>query len=212
MIDDKNISTTILEALTNNLDYTRKVLPFLRKEYFQTDAEKKVFEIQANFFEKFEALPTKDILTIELNSGGIYESLHEECINLVENFTKDQKNTDWLIDASEKYCKDRALFNAMTHAIEIMDGQDKKFSKDAIPGFLEEALAVSFDNSVGHDYLMDAEKRFDYYLNPENKIPFDIEILNTVTKGGYSLKTLNIVAAGCVHPSTKIKIRLRKRT
>lgn len=196
MSEDKNISTTILEALTNNLEFTRKVLPFLKKEYFQTDAEKKVFEIQADFFEKFEALPSKEILKVELNSGGIYESLHEECSDLVRGFDTAIKNTEWLIEASERYCKEKALFNAMTQAIEIMDGQDKKLSKNAIPGILEDALAVSFDSSVGHDYLMDAEKRFEYYTNPENKIPFDIDILNTITKGGYSFKTLNIIAAG----------------
>lgn len=196
MGEDKDISITILEALTNNLEFTRKVLPFLKKEYFQTDAEKKVFEIESDFFEKFEALPTKDILKIELNSSGLYESLHDDCITLVNDFDKDIKNTDWLIEASEKYCRERALLNAMTLSLQIMDGEDKKLSRNIIPSLLEDALAVSFDNSVGHDYILDAEKRFDYYSNPENKIPFDIEILNTITKGGYSLKTLNIVAAG----------------
>jgi replicative DNA helicase len=195
-MSEKNISTAILEALTNNIEYTKKVLPFLKKEYFQSDAEKAIFEIESAFFERFEKLPTKEILRIELNSAGIYESLHGECIGVVEDFTNEIKNTDWLIESSERFCKDRALFNAMTRAIQIMDGQDKKFATSAIPGLLEEAIAVSFDNSVGHDYLLDADKRWDYWTNPENKIPFDIDILNTVTKGGYSMKTLNIVAAG----------------
>lgn len=195
-MDDKDISITILEALTNNIEFTRKVLPFLKKEYFQSDAERKIFEIESDFFEKFEALPTKDILKIELNSGGVYESLHEQCIDLVNSFERDIKNTEWLVEASEKYCKDRALLNAMTLSLQIMDGEEKKLSKNAIPGLLEDALAISFDNSVGHDYILDADKRYEYYTNPENKIPFDIDILNEVTKGGYSLKTLNIVAAG----------------
>jgi replicative DNA helicase len=191
----KDINFAILESLTNSLDFTRKVLPFLKEEYFQSQSDKEIFKLASTFFEKYDALPTPEILKIELNSKPLAEAIYNSCIQTISEFESIPKNLDWLITSSEKFCRDRAIYNAIMQSIHIMDGKENKLSKDSIPGLLEEALAIGFDNSIGHDYFADAEERFDFYTKVETKIPFDIDMLNLVTKGGYSFKTLNIVAA-----------------
>lgn len=191
----ENISSSIVEALTNNEEFTRKVLPFLKLEYFQTQSEKEIFKVSQEFFEKYDTLPTPEILKIELNQRNIPEAVHKECIEEVNSFSKIPKQTEWLVESAEKFCRDRAIYNAMMTALYIMDGKEKKISQNEIPELLEEALGVCFDNSVGHDFFEDAAERFDFYTKVENKIPFDIDMLNLITKGGYTFKTLNLVAA-----------------
>ena len=193
----ETVETTILKNLIHNDEYSRKVLPFINKEYFEDYNEKVVFEEISNFIVKYNNLPTKETLIIESeNRTDITdESAHQikEFIGLLEPTPSDDQ---WLLDTTEKWCKDRAIYLALVESISIADGNDDKKTQDAIPSILSDALAVSFDNQVGHDYLNDYEERYEFYHQKEEKIPFDLEFFNKITKGGLPNKTLNIALAG----------------
>lgn len=190
-----SIPATILEALTNNEEFTRKSFPYLKKEYFQLEHQKEIFDVISDYFTQYDSIPTLEILKIELNARNLIETIYNECIEEVNQYSNIKKDTDWLLNTAEKYCKDRAIYIAILQAIQIADGNDKKNLPGAIPEILEKALGVSFDTSIGHDYFEDAAERYDYLTLKENKVPFDIDILNQITKGGYSFKTLNLVVA-----------------
>ena len=193
----KNITLTILENLIHNEDYARKVLPFIKEEYFTDRNEKIVFSEIVSFSEKYSRFPTLTSLEVELDSRkDLTEQNYKDIKEVVNSLTNDEVDQEWLIDTTEKFCKDRAIYNAVVDGISIIEGRDSNRKPDALPSLLTDALAVSFDNSVGHDYIEDASSRFDYLHRKEERIPFDLEYFNKITKGGLPQKTLNIALAG----------------
>ena len=193
----KNIEKTILANLIHNEDYARKVLPFIKETYFQDRNEKIVFSEIASFSEKYSKFPTLTSLEVELDSRkDLTEQQYKDIKELVSTLTNDPVDTEWLTDTTEKFCKDRAIYNAVVDGISIIEGRDSNRKPDALPSLLTDALAVSFDNRVGHDYIEDASSRFDYLHRKEERIPFDLEYFNKITKGGLPQKTLNIALAG----------------
>ena len=198
MSTDQTIERTTLSELVGNEQYARKVLPFIKSEYFSDRTERIVFEEIQKFVEKYNALPTKSTLEIEIDTRrDLNENDISSILQTVKSLKADKEvNYEWLVETTEKWCKDRAVYNAIVEGISIIDGKDKTRGADSIPSILTEALAVGFDNHVGHDYLEDSESRFDYYHTIEEKIPFDLEFFNRITKGGLPPKTLNIALAG----------------
>ena len=193
------IETTILGNLLQNEEYTRKVLPFLKNDYFTSNAEKIVYGTVNDFVTKYNSLPTKEALSIELQEVKINEEEFKETMELLDEISKDtEEYTDlgWLLDTTEKFCQDKAIYNAVVESISILDNPKSNQGKGAIPEILSDALSVSFDPHVGHDYLDDSDDRFDFYHRVEEKIPFDLEYFNKITKGGLSQKSLNICLAG----------------
>ena len=196
MISDR-IEYTILSNLFHKEEYARKVLPFLKEDYFVERTEQVLFTTIFDFITKYNNVPTRDAILIEVNSRkDINDTEHnniKDYVNAIKNLETDEQ---WLLDTTEKWCKDRAVHNAVLSGIKILDGKDKKQSAEAIPHILSDALAVSFDKSVGHDYIDDAEKRYDWYHTKEKRYKFDLEYMNRITKGGVPAKTLNIALAG----------------
>jgi replicative DNA helicase len=193
----EKIEQSILRNLLCNEEYYRKVVPFLKADYFQEIDERVIFEEIQDFSVKYEKLPTKEVLEINLqNRNDLTEDVYKESITKINQFSTEWVDKDWLINTTEKWCKDRAIYNALLQSIKIADGADKNLSRDAIPSILQEALAVSFDEYIGHDYVDNAEQRYEYYHRDEAKIPFDLEKFNLITKGGIPNKTLNVALAG----------------
>jgi len=193
----ETIENTIIRNLVINEEYTRKVLPFLKPEYFDNTHEKIIFEESAKFIVQYDKCPTKEILTIECEKR---KDINDDTFKEISKYLNDIDNSpvqeDWLVDSTEKWCKERAIYLALVESISIADGHDIKKGVDAIPAILSEALAVGFDNHVGHDYLEDYGDRFDFYHKKEERIEFDLEFFNKITKGGLPNKTLNIALAG----------------
>jgi len=193
----ENIETTILRNLLFNNDYCRKVLPFIHKEYFENFHEKVVFEEISKFMVSYENLATKEVLLIESEKRtDITEDTYKVICEYVSSLDNSPADLEWLYNVTEKWCRDRAIYIALMESIKIADGQDENKNRDAIPSILQEALSVSFDNNIGHDYLQNYEERYEYYHRKEEKIPFDLEYFNKITKGGLPPKTLNIALAG----------------
>jgi len=196
-MNNERIETTILKNFFYNEDFTRKALPFVKPDYFTNRIEKLLYEEVYNFVNQYKNLPTKETILIEFNRR---KDLNEEEVKsvkeLVNTFTNEKSDLQWLLDTTERFCKDRAVHNAVLSGIKILDGKDKLKQPEAIPGILSEALAVSFDNHIGHDYIADAESRFDWYHTKEKRYPFDLSFFNRITKGGVPSKTLNIALAG----------------
>jgi replicative DNA helicase len=192
------IEQAILSNLIHNEEYCRKVVPHLKKEYFADRKEAAIVMILLNFFEQYNKPASPEIVQIELsNLKGFTDKEIPEMQEYAKTLQADvATNQDWLIENSEKFCKDRAVYNAILDSIKIIEGRDKVHTQDAIPTILSEALGVCFDNHVGHDYLQDAQSRFDFYHRVEEKVAFDLEMFNKITKGGLSKKTLNIALAG----------------
>ncbi len=207
----EKVEFLILRNLLHNEEFIRKVLPFLKTEYFEDQNQKIVFEEISSFVQQYNQLATKEVLFIEVEKRkDINESSFKEVSHLIDCLDNVVVELEWLTTTTEKWCRDRAIYLALMESIHIADGKDEKKSRDSIPSILSDALAVSFDNHVGHDYLQDYEKRYELYHKKEDKIEFDLEYFNKITKGGLPNKTLNIALAGCVHPETKVKIRFRK--
>ena len=186
-----------LSKLILNDTYTRKVLPFIKDDYYDTTSHKILFSTLSEYVNKFETLPEPNALKIEIEKRrDITEEIYREVENFIDNLDRDQYNDDWLIETTEKWCKEKAIYLALMESVKIADGQDKTRTKDAIPSIMSEALGVCFDEHVGHDYIKDSDDRYDFYHKKEEKIPFDIEYLNKITKGGLPNKTLNIALAG----------------
>lgn len=191
------IETTILKNLVHNEDYMRKVFPFLKDAYFTNTSDKLVYGLVKSFIEKYNKTPTVEALEIALFNSGTQEALFKEASDILKELGKYEKSDmQWLVDETEKFCKDKAVYNAILQSIGIMEGRDKNVTKDGIPSLLQEALGVCFDDSIGHNYFDDHSERFDFYNRIETRIPFDIELLNKVTKGGLPNKTLNVALAG----------------
>ncbi len=191
------IETKILSNLIHDEQYCRKVIPFIKKEYFSDRKEAVLSSEIINFFTKYNKSATKEILQIEVsNRKDLTDKELTELTEYIGSLTHEEVNEDWMMENTELFCKDKAVYNAILSSIKIIDGADKVHTKDAIPSILSDALAVSFDNHIGHDYLDDHHERFDFYHRVEEKIPFDLEMFNKITKGGLNKKTLNIVLAG----------------
>ena len=193
----EKVESTILRNLLCSEDYYRKVVPFIKPDYFQDMSERVVFEEIQDFSTKYDKIPTKEVLNIGLQQRtDLNDDTFKTATNLVENFNDEWVDTEWLLDSTEKWCQERAVYNALLQSIKIADGGDEKLDKGAIPSILQDALAVSFDEYIGHDYVDQALDRYAYYHKDELKIPFDLEKFNLVTKGGLPNKTLNIALAG----------------
>jgi len=193
----ERIETTILRNLVHNEEYSRKVIPFIEPTYFEQRSEKVIFEEITHFIVKYGSAITTEALNIEVeNRTDLNESEVKETREICNSLDDSLVDQQWLLDTTEKWCRDRAIYIALMESISIADGQDEKKNRDAIPSILSDALAVSFDNNIGHDYLQNYEERYEFYHKKEEKIPFDLEYLNKITKGGLPNKTLNIALAG----------------
>ena len=192
-----NVELLILRSLLYNEDYARKVVPFIQGDYFEQPSQKITFEEIATFITDYDELPSKEALYIEVEKrNDVTEELYKQITELIGVLDDSPSDEEWLLNTSEKWCRDRAIYLALMESIRIADGQDEKKDKGAIPSILSDALAVSFDNNIGHDYLKDYEERYESYHRKEDKIPFDLEYFNKITKGGIPNKTLNIALAG----------------
>ena len=191
------LETTILNNLFFQEEYTRKVLPFLKEDYFPLRTDKILFTEIYKFVEKYNNLPTKEAILIELaQRKDVNEDEHNTLKDNINSITKLDSDPQWLLDTTEKFCKDRAVHNAVLDGIRILDKKDSKRTPEAIPSILADALAVSFDQHIGHDYIDDADRRFKWYHTKETKYQFDLDYMNRATKGGVPSKTLNIALAG----------------
>jgi replicative DNA helicase len=192
-----NLEVTILSNLIYNEKYTRKVLPFLKSDYFTAREHKIIFLEIHEYVSQYDAMPSLNAIGIECQERiDLTEEQFKEIIGVLNVLSNDTADFDWLIDTTEKWCQERAIYLSLMESVKIADGQDSKRDKGAIPSILSEALGVSFDQHVGHDYVSDAEARYDFYHRKEDKIPFDLSFFNKITKGGLPNKTLNIALAG----------------
>ena len=192
------IEPLILGSLLHNEEYTRKVLPFLEEEYFDSLENKLIYRTIDTYIKDYNSVPTKDALRLSLEeSRSVSEEQFDIICKTVDELSYDEKNSeDWLIDKTETFCQDKALYNAIRTSIGVMDSKDSALDKGSIPKLLQDALGVSFDNSVGHDFLENVDERYEFYHHKEARLEFDIDLLNTVTKGGLPRKSLNIILAG----------------
>ena len=196
---NERIEQTILRNLFRDEDYFRKVLPFLKSEYYEELNEKIIYEEIRKFADKYDRLPTEEVVLIEIERrDDISDQTFGEVRSICKSFAdvEEDPTKDWLLDATEKWCKDRAIYLALMESIKLAEGKDEKKSRDAIPDILKEALSVSFDDHIGHDYLEDYSERFDFYTKDEARMPFDLEYFNKITKGGLVNKSLNVALAG----------------
>lgn len=191
------IETVILQNLIFNENFMRKTIPFLKSEYFSDSVEQNIFDGIKNFVERYNNVPTTEALIIAFqNNRTLNDDLYKSIIETINNFGEKVLNETWLLHETEKFCKDKALYNAILTSISIIDGKEKSLSTDGIPSILQTALGVCFDDRVGHDYLENADDRFEFYNKVESRIPFDLDYFNKITNGGLPNKTLNVCLAG----------------
>ncbi len=194
---NQTIERTALTHLVSNEEFARKVLPHMKSDYFSDRTERTIFEEIEKFVDKYKKIPTQTSLEIEVQSRkDLNEDDYKKVAEVIRTLEKTEVDFEWLVNTTEQFCKDKAVYNAIVEGIQIIDGKDKNRDVSAIPNILTDALAVGFDNRVGHDYLLDADPRYDFYHTVEKKIPFDLEFFNKITKGGLPPKTLNIALAG----------------
>ena len=192
------LETTILSQLIYNEDYCRKAIPFLQGEYFKDETERFVYNIIQNHLDDYNTLPTPEILSITVKQQvwEDREQLYDDVIEYIDNLNNSEIDNVWLIDNTERFCQESSVYNAIMNSIKIIDGRDKENSKGAIPEILSKALSVSFDNHIGHDWIEDLHERYDFYHKTEKRVPFDLEYMNLITKGGLPQKTLSCILAG----------------
>jgi len=193
------METTILKSLLSNEQYARKVIPFLKKEYFQNVSERILITKITEYMTKYSNPPTAESISIELNNDTtLNENDYTSTLGVLDSFKdyNEEHETQWLVDKTEEFCQDKAIYNAVMESISIIDGKSKSKNRQAIPSILSEALGVEFDSHVGHDFLDDYEERYDFYHTVEERIPFDLDYFNRITKGGIPRKSLNIILAG----------------
>ena len=189
----------ILQNLISNDEYSRRVIPFIKDEYFHNKIDKKVFSIIREYIISYNGIPTKEAIVLSLQKDNtINEDEYKDAISLVEDISQDHKEPDlnWITEETERFCKDKAIYNAIMESIHIIDGKSNTQTENAIPNILSDALSVSFDTHIGHDYIEDSDERFEFYHRVEKRVPFDLDFFNTITNGGTPQKTLNIVMAG----------------
>ena len=193
----ERIERTTLKNLIHNDEYARKVLPFLKEEYFTERFDKILFREIYHFITKYNNLPTKEALSIELNNRkDVNETEYKTITDILGTLNKEQIDQKWLVETTEKFCKDRAIHNAILGGIQILDGKDKAHSPEYLPEMLSQALSVSFDQKIGHDYLTETKERYDFYKRKEERLELDLDFFNKITRGGIPSKTLNICLAG----------------
>ena len=193
----ERIERTALKNLIHNEDYCRKVLPFIKEEYFSDRLEKLLFAEIYKFVNKYNNLPTKESLSIEINSNRtITEDEYKKITEILGTLNPEPVNLEWLVETTETFCKDRAIHNAILGGIQIIDGRDKTHTPEYLPEMLSDALSVSFDQKVGHDYLLESKERYDFYKKKEERLELDLDFFNKITRGGIPSKTLNICLAG----------------
>ena len=191
------VEQLVIKNLLLDEEYVRKALPFIKSEYFSELTGRKLFTVVTKYFTDYSAIPTKEALKIEVGQvDDISDDQHKDIVKAIDNIDAEKSEFDWILDTTEKWCKERALYLALMESIKIAEGNDEKRAAGAIPTILSEALAVTFDNHIGHDYLEDYEERYEFYHQKEEKIPFDLEFFNKITKGGLPNKTLNVALAG----------------
>jgi archaellum biogenesis ATPase FlaH len=192
------IETTVLAGLLHNEDYMRRVIPFLSEEYFGDFTEKTLYKTIASYIDTYNGVPTKGALKLVIEEKtNISDDQYKSIVETIEALSYDEKtDIDWLVDTTEKFCQDRAIYNAVRESILVLDGHHKELDKGSIPDLLSKALGVSFDQSIGHDFLEDTEERYQFYHTKEDKVPFDLDLFNKITKGGLSRKSLSIALAG----------------
>ena len=192
-----NLEVTILNNLISNEEFTRKVLPFLKSDYFTVRSYKIIFAEIHEYITNYNALPSLNALSIECQERtDLTEDQFKDIMEVLSGLSNEKAELDWIIDSTEKWCQERAIYLSLMESVKIADGQDEKRDKGAIPQILSDALGVSFDQNVGHDYLQNYEERYDFYHQKEEKIPFDLEFFNKITKGGLPNKTRNVALAG----------------
>jgi replicative DNA helicase len=190
------LEKTILRNLLTNEPFMRKVLPFVKKDYFE-GIYRTMFSEVVNYVTKYNKLPSQEAFKIELDDASLTEEMYTHALDILHDvFTFKEEDEQWLLDTTEKWCQDRAVYNAIMESIQIIDGKHQQLTKNSLPDVLQKALAVCFDTNVGHDYLENVQERFDFYHEQEERIPFDLDYLNRITKGGLPNKTLNIALAG----------------
>ena len=191
------IEKVILQNLANDDEFMRKVIPFLKRDYFLDNGERIIYEKISKFIDEYNAIPSKDALVIAVqNDKSLNEDQYKEIVEYIHDLDPTEHNKEWLYKETEKFCKDKAIYNAILSSIAIIDGRDKAQSEDGIPQLLQDALGVCFDNNVGHDYIESADKRYEFYHRVESRIPFDLDYFNKITNGGMPNKTLNVCLAG----------------
>ena len=193
----EQIEKTIISSLLTNESYSRKVIPYIKEEYFSNLEDKVLFDIIYKFIDSYNQVPTKEVLLIELdNRKDLTDDDYRKITGKIQDLEPSDVDNAWLVDTTEKWCRDRAIYLALLESVQIADGKDSKQHPDAIPSILQKALSVSFDQHIGHDYIDDFQERYEYYHRTEDKIPFDLELFNKITKGGLPNKTLNVALAG----------------
>ena len=186
------IEKTILSNLIQNEEYIRKVVPYLKPEYFHDYTDRKIFSLVFEYFEKYNRSPSGPAVLIDLsNADDLTEEQHTSAKNIIEQLEEPAEQMDWLLDQTEKFCQDKAIYNAIMESIQVIDGKSDK-GKGALPTILADALAVNFDPHIGHDLIEDADARYEWYHQKEEKVKFDLDLFNEITDGGLSNKTLNI--------------------
>jgi replicative DNA helicase len=191
-----NIQQTVLRNILTNDLFMRKVLPFIKPDYFE-GVYRQLYKEVGKFVSKYNKLPTIEAFKIELDQADLNEEHYRHALEIIPNiFGKEAIDDKWLLDTTEKWCQDRAVYNAIMESITIIDGKHQTLTKNALPDILQKALAVTFDANIGHDYIENVEQRYDFYHEQEERIPFDLEYFNKITKGGLPNKTLNIALAG----------------
>lgn len=192
-----SLSNLIFSNLINSEEYGRKVLPYIKEEYFETYSDKVIFGVIKSYVEKYNKFPNDQAVKIDLESMQLDDRVYKECKEKLSELEYDStKDLEWVLDKTEKFCQERAVYNAIMSSIQILDNKDPKNSRGSIPKILQDALAVSFDTHIGHDFIEDSDPRFEYYHRVEDRVPFRLEYLNRITKNGLPKKTLNVILAG----------------
>ena len=207
----------ILKNLLANEEYTRRVLPYVKPEYFHNRVDKIVLELISDYTNKYNKVPTKDALLVDIGAlSGLHAEEYTSGVALINEMSARgddlPADIEWVLTTTEKFCQDKAIYNGIMDAIKILDDKDSSISKGGIPKILSDALGVNFDTHIGHDFIEDSNARFEFYNRVVSKIPFDLEYFNKITGGGLPSKTLSVCLAGCVHPDTKVTIRIRPKS
>ena len=194
---NSKIEQVILQNLVTDDEYMRKVIPFLKRDYFLENSDRLIFDRIKTFIDEYNTPPNKDALIVAIqNDKTLNEEQYKEVAGIIQELNPTEHNKDWLYKETEKFCKDKAIYNAILNSIAIIDGRDAGKTQDGIPQLLQDALGVCFDNNVGHDYLENADSRYEFYHRVESRTPFDLDYFNKITNGGLPNKTLNVVLAG----------------
>ena len=192
-----SLSNLIFTNLVTNEEYGRKVIPYLKEEYFESYSDRIIYKTINAYVEKYNKFPTAKAIELDLDSLSLEDRVYKDCKEIVSTISdKDDRDLEWLLDKTEKFCQERAVYNAIMSSIQILDNKDPKNNKGSIPKILQDALGVSFDTHIGHDFFDDSDPRYEYYHRTEDRIPFRLEYLNRITKGGLPKKTLNVILAG----------------